>query len=199
MKYLYQTKWPQWIRQGRGFSFTEVITTVGIMGLLAAIATPMYLGYRHDALINKMKADSSTVRNKIAMCFKYAELHDCVDANSDGNCDLTERSDARWEACHPSSGPDANISGRMKKLGLIPCSGGAMAVSTACDNLQGNASSKLLCVTLEWKEQQACVRYDASGNQFAICADPEDPGSCSTGCDPKKGYKCDGSLQCVCA
>ena len=208
MKYLYQTKWPQWIkRPRRGFSFTEVITTVGIMGLLAAIATPMYLGYRQDALINKMKTDSNTVRNKIAMCFKYAELHDCVDANSDGNCDLTERSNARWEACYPSSGPDANISGRMKKLGLIPCSGGAMAVSTACDNLQGNASSKLLCVTLQWKEQQACVRYDASGSQFKVCADPEDPANldttnpnrCDATCDPKKGYKCDGSLQCVCA
>ena len=186
MKYHYRTKWPQWIRRGQGFSFTEVITTVGIMGLLAAIAAPMYLEYRHDALINKMKADSGTVKNKIAMCFKYAELHDCIDADNSGNCDHTERFNARWGECND-----------MVKLGLIPCAGGSMAVSTACDDL--SSGSNILCVTLKWKEQQACVRYDAPNNNFTVCADPDDPGSCSTGCDPKKGYKCDGSFQCVCA
>lgn len=192
MKYLYQTKWPQWIRRGRGFSFTEVITAVGIMGLLAAVATPMYLEYKHDSLINRMKTDSGAVRNKIAMCFKYAELHDC----DDGNCDHTERLNARWETCYPST--DSNA-GRMKKLGLIPCWGGSMSLSTACDHLRGNASSKLLCVTLKWKEQQACVRYEAPNNKFTVCVDPEDPGSCHTGCDPEKGYTCNSSLQCVCA
>ncbi|MCY4513381.1 MAG: hypothetical protein OXB86_06810 [Bdellovibrionales bacterium] len=175
-----------------GFSITELITAVGLMGLLTSIAVPFYLEYRHSAVIDKMMADSNAVKRKISLCFKYAELHDCVDPNDDKNCDPTERFNARWDACYASGNPG------MVKLGLIPCTG-AQSISSACDTLQGNSSSKVMCVTLKWKEQHGCVRYDANSNQFTVCVDPEKPGSCLTTCQPKKGYKCDGSLQCVCA
>ena len=198
MKFFYQIKTFQWMKwRGAGFSFPEIMITLGLMVLLAGIASPVYLGYKHDSIINKMIEDSSAVRRKIDMCFRYAELHDCVDTNKDGNCDHTERFNARWEAC---TGP--SVAKGMVKLGLIPCLGssGAMNVSSACNNLQ--VGSNLLCVTLEYKGQQGCVRYDASGKDFTVCVDPEDPNKdtrCAATCDPKKGYKCSGGLLCVCA
>lgn len=198
MKFLYQMKNFQWMKwHSPGFSFAEVMITLGLMVLLGTIAVPVYLDYKQDSILNKMIEDSSAVKKKVDMCFRYAELHDCIDTDKDGNCDHTERLNARWKSC-----TESNAAKGMVKLGLIPClgSGGAMNVSAACNKLQ--VSGKVLCVTLEYKKQQGCVRYDASGKDFTVCTNPEDPKRdtrCVATCDPKKGYKCSSGLQCVCA
>lgn len=182
------------MRRAFGFSLTEMLTALGLMVLLTGIATPVYMEYRHKAVIDKMTANASSAAKKISTCFKYAELSDCVDPNNDGNCDANERFQARWGACY--AGGNAGL----LKLGLIPCAGtGAVSVSSACETLEGDTTNNVLCVTLKWRKQQGCVRYDATSNEFTVCVDAEKPGNCLTTCDIKKGYKCNASFQCVCA
>ena len=182
------------MRRVLGFSLTEMMVALGLMVLLTGIATPVYLEYRHKAVIDKMMANSNTAKKKISTCFKYAELHDCVDTDNDGNCDADERFNARWDSCYAAGNAG------LLKLGMIPCiGGGAINVSSACETLQGDAANNVLCVTLKWKKQQGCVRYDAKSEEFTVCVDAEKPGGCLTTCDIKKGYKCDGSFKCVCA
>ena len=200
-------------RLGPGFSFTEIMVALGLMVLLGTIAVPSYLGYKQDSILNQMIENASAVKNKIDMCFRYAELHDCV-----GDCSLNTRLEARWNACtkKPSSPLPISDTKRaaeaMVQLGLIPClgSGGAMSVSSACDKVE--VVGKVLCITSEYKKQQGCVRYDANTKEFTVCVNPpedktkvpkdENPINLNcnkTGCDLKKGYKCDGTPDCICA
>ena len=206
MKFFYQIKNLQGMKwRSPGFSFPETIVALGLMGLLASIAAPIYMDYKQDSVINKMIEDAGAVRRKIDMCFRYAELHDCVDDDGNGNCESAEREKARWEACTKKTGSSApNKADAMVKLGLIPCSGGAMAVSTSCDEVKLGGSK--ICVTLNYKKQKGCVLYDAKTRDFTVCVDPDpdaaidkNKGTCPTTCDRKKGYECDGTPKCACA
>ena len=173
--------------RGTGFSLTEMMATVALMGVIAGIASVSYVEYIHTATINQVKADSHTVKGKINTCFKYAGLYKSAIADQFNECQT------------------------IKQLGLMPCikqlGQTPMNVSTACDELSIDSGSQILCVTLKWKKQNGCVRYDPSAKTlnriFIVCVDPEDPErdtvKCSGTCDPKKGYECSSGYQCVCA
>lgn len=57
---LFNKKWGK-----RGFTLTELIVVVAILGVLAAIATPSVLGYVKDAKIEADKTNKVTIENSV--------------------------------------------------------------------------------------------------------------------------------------
>lgn len=51
------------IKNKKGFTLTELIVVVAILGVLAAVATPAIIGYINDAKVNADEANATTLEN----------------------------------------------------------------------------------------------------------------------------------------
>lgn len=54
------------IKNKKGFTLTELIVVVAILGVLAAVATPSIIGYINEAKVNADEANATTLEN----CYK---------------------------------------------------------------------------------------------------------------------------------
>ena len=193
-------------RHPAGFSFTETMTVLGILVILAGVGTPQWSKYRRAANINKLKADSNTTYDKIRSCLQYARLH-ILDQSTYG-----AQAPRRKRIAKCNTG---------EKLGLIPCldptgkdTRGGQNISDSCSALEPDpipinkstkeATTDIFCVTLKQRKLSGCLHYDAKSRAVTKCLDPEDPDNPSDcnltpACDKKKGYKCSSGGLCVCA
>jgi len=78
------------VRNNKGFTLIELMIVVIILGVLAAILIPRFMGAQNDARINAATADVSLIREGLGLYFvyeghfpptgdgKYAAIRDCV-------------------------------------------------------------------------------------------------------------------------
>ncbi len=53
------------LRNQKGFTLTELIVVVAILGVLAAVATPSIIGYLNDAKVSTDEANATTIESTI--------------------------------------------------------------------------------------------------------------------------------------
>ena len=68
----------------KGFTLVELVVVIMILGILAGVAAPKFLGTSADATENGLKQSLSTIRNAIEMFAAYnnGELPDSTDSDS---------------------------------------------------------------------------------------------------------------------
>ena len=59
------------MRNNKGFTLIELMIVVIILGVLAAILIPRFMGAQNDARINAATADISLIREGLGLCFVY--------------------------------------------------------------------------------------------------------------------------------
>lgn len=52
-------------KKSRGFTLTEVMTAIGIIGVLSAIAIPNYIKYRQKSVIAQATGDLKKIQRKV--------------------------------------------------------------------------------------------------------------------------------------
>jgi prepilin-type N-terminal cleavage/methylation domain-containing protein len=53
------------VKNRKGFTLTELIVVVAILGVLAAVVTPSIMGYLSDAKVSADKANATTIDNTV--------------------------------------------------------------------------------------------------------------------------------------
>src|SRR5882724_6986551 len=82
-----------------GFTLIEMLIVVLIVGILAAVAAPVYFGYTKDAKMSEAKAISGSIWSSMQGCAQAVPLTACTTAGSYTRAGLTAggvSADARW-------------------------------------------------------------------------------------------------------
>jgi len=74
----------------KGFTLIELLVVVAIIGILAAVGTPIFQGFMVDAKINAARANHNIVKNFITASFaKCATGSGYIELNRRINCSKT--------------------------------------------------------------------------------------------------------------
>lgn len=97
------------MRGKKGFTLVELVVVIMILGILAGIAAPKFLGTSADATENSLKQSLSTIRNAIEMFAAYngGDLPDSTDSDSFQG-DLTDYLRGDFPSC-PVGNKNSNI------------------------------------------------------------------------------------------
>jgi type IV pilus assembly protein PilA len=78
------------LRAQRAFTLTELLVTVLILGILAAIALPAYMGHQKKSKDSEAQSNARNLTSRIELCFATQETYeDCdTDAKLGGDTNL---------------------------------------------------------------------------------------------------------------
>ena len=84
-----------------GFTLIEMLIVVLIVGILAAVAAPVYFGYTKDAKMSEAKAIAGSIWSSMQGCAQAVPLTACLVSGSYTRAGLTvagATADGRWTA-----------------------------------------------------------------------------------------------------
>lgn len=70
--------------RSKGFTLIELMITIAIVGILAAIAIPSYLSYTNKARFSEVIQKADTLKNAVAMCAQKTGALTTCDGGSGG-------------------------------------------------------------------------------------------------------------------
>src|SRR5712691_2850106 len=82
-----------------GFTLIEMLIVVLIVGILAAVAAPVYFGYTKDAKMSEAKAIAGSIWTSMQGCAQSVPLTACITSGSYTRAGLTAggvTTDGRW-------------------------------------------------------------------------------------------------------
>ena len=77
----------QRLRSNRGFTLTELLVTMLILGVLAAIALPAYNGHQKKGKDSEAQSNARNLTSRIELCFATSESYLNCDTNDELKAD----------------------------------------------------------------------------------------------------------------
>ena len=74
---------PSRLRAQRGFSLIELLVTIVILGLLAAIALPAYIGHQKKSQDSEAQSNARNITSRVEFCYATQESYELCDTSAE--------------------------------------------------------------------------------------------------------------------
>ncbi len=71
------------LRGQHGFTLTELLVTIAILSLIAAIALPAYLGHQKKSKDSEAQSNARNLTSRVELCFATQETYEACDTDEE--------------------------------------------------------------------------------------------------------------------